>query len=229
MMRALFCVLFVVAGLVPVGSAVAAPSRYALQIGQSRPVPLVLDGDQVTGLTIDVAPQGCATGDPRNSSDSLWRISISAADRVSLSGGRFFVSGEAPSAYYPGGSADFTVSGTVTQDHRVVTGTITIANGHDPFLSGCSATNTFLPVPQPTKAPGWGAPRNRTSTSQFLSFDYHAGIVSKLVLQANFRCGSGADPSVDEAEIDADQRTGRVGRHRQAELLGRLPLARNAS
>jgi hypothetical protein len=48
-----------------------------------------------------------------------------------------------------------------------------------------------------------GGPGSSDFTSQFLSFDYRRGAVRNLVLQANFECGTGPDPSVDSAQVDS--------------------------
>ena len=189
-----------IAGLVAAAPASAAPVRYALQIGSTtNNRQLTLDGDQITGFRAWVLPQTCGQGDPRNSSDSRWVVTLPGDNAVPIADGRFQFSGQAPGEFYDGSSADFTVTGEVSPDHRVVTGAITISNGQDPFLKGCSGSYSYLAIPYHA-ASGRGPAAKRDFTSQFLNFNYRGGIVTRLRLAANFECGGG----VDSAEFDSE-------------------------
>ena len=83
------------------GAAQATPTGYTMQIGsRSAKNVVALDGDQITAFQASVAPTSCAKGDPGNSVDSTWEISLVAP--VALSGGSFQFSGTAPSSYDTG-------------------------------------------------------------------------------------------------------------------------------
>lgn len=191
------------------GVARAAPTGYTMQIGsRSAKNAVVLDGDQITGFQATVAPTSCAAGDPRNSADSTWEVNLTAP--VSLDGGSFQFSGTAPSSYDAGTnlsySGAYAVSGSLTPDHRIMTGTITLSNASDGFLSGCTASLHFTAIPTVTQTRG---PANSRATfqSQFVSFNARSGVISSLRLQANFQCGD----SIDSASVwSSDYRFGPI-------------------
>jgi len=182
-----------------VAAARAAPVKYTMQLGSgSAKNALTLDGDHLTAFQVEIAPTSCTTGDLREDATSAWTVKL--ASPVALSDGRFQTSGTASSIYDQGAvrgyPADYTLSGSVSPDHSVVTGTVTYSNGNDPFLTGCAATKTFMAIPTVVEPDG---PVNAKATfqSQFVSFNYHGGVISDLRATANFECGD----SIDDAEV----------------------------
>jgi hypothetical protein len=167
----------------------------------SGPIPIVLDGDHVTGLTASLSPQACAGPSTwRQSADSGFTLHIVPADGVELSGGRFSFRGTATSAY-PGADAtgpyggEMTVTGTVNPSHTFMSGTVTLSGAHDPFVHGCSAAKQFIAVAgRSTYAL---RPDRRAFQSRFISFDYAAGVVRSLSVIAQFNCGQ----SIDQATV----------------------------
>lgn len=183
--------------------ATAAPVPYTLQVGWTTEARLTLDRDRLTQLEVTLSAQTCTAGDGYGADDA-WTISLPTRGGVPLRGRRIDFRGRAPSAYYPGGSALYTVSGRIAPDDHTVTGTIRLAGGWDPFVSGCSATYSFVAIPTPRRDPGWGSQIWRDFTSPFVSFDYRGGTVRGLAVEANFRCGDGLDPGSDSAELPAE-------------------------
>jgi hypothetical protein len=183
--------------------AAAAPVRYTLQIGWATEARFILDGDRLEELGVTLPGQTCTDGAVYGADDA-WNVSLPAGTGVRLVGGRIRLRGQAPSAYYPGGGAGYAVTGKIASDDHAVTGTIRLANGWDPFVSGCSASYRFVAIPTPRPASGWGVPDGRDFTSPSVSFDYRSRTVRRLVVRASFDCGEGPDPSVDSADLSAD-------------------------
>jgi hypothetical protein len=195
------------AGLWMAASAQAAPVPYTMQMGESTGHEFVLDGNNLAAFSLSVTPKTCTSGPWQNDSDAAWTVTLNRT--VPVVGGHFRFQGQAPSANYSTGSADYTVTGTVdpargpgASARRTARGTISFTNGSDPFVGGCSGSYTFLAIPTPQTSENVGGPGSTDFTSQFLSFDYRKGVVRNLVVQANFQCAT-PDPSVDDAEVDA--------------------------
>lgn len=183
-------------GLLTTAPAQARTISYAMQVGSNSQTTLTLDGNVIMAFRVTVYPQACTSGSPTFVNDPGWTISTSGT----ISSGSFQLQGRADSAGFGTGSAQYQVTGTVASDPRVVkgpvvTGTITVSDGQDQLLSGCSGSYPFFAIPRPGR-PSTG---NRQFTSQFVFFNYGSGAVTNLVVQANFDCG----PYTDNADVDA--------------------------
>jgi hypothetical protein len=203
----------------PASSALAAGSvtvPYTVQVAGTgataywKPT-LTLGGQTVTGFSMQVVPQQCATTTPsRISNDESFDITLPAATPISQ--GRFTFQDQAPSSYgqhingqdYVGTA---TVTGVVTTTlggQTSITGTVTLEGASDPFNSGCSGSWTFTAIPKVTQPP-WGVPTKRSfvaysaTAHQGLSFNYRSGVVRDLVIEDNFTCAG----QEDAVEIDA--------------------------
>lgn len=190
------------------GSAAAATVGFTGQFSPSslpEGTSFSLDGDHVTSFSGLLRPTACAS--PVNwqdySENEVFHLALAPGANVALSGGRFRYTGAATSDGYGGGPSanpyggQFTISGQVNPTHTVVTATVTLSDAQDPFVTGCSGSYRFIAIP--TVGAHWNRPDKAAYQSQFLSFDYSAGVVRNLQVQANFQCGE----SVDSAGINA--------------------------
>jgi hypothetical protein len=174
--------------------AAAAPVSYTMQTGsQTTKDAISLEGDQLRAFHTAVRPETCPDGQDPTGSHSF---DINFTGPVQLTDGKFQFSGHGPPSYYPSDDpaqgADYTITGSVTPDTHVITGTIAIDNATDPFITGCSARYDFLAIPA-VEQPAYHAPDKNAFTSQFVSFDYQAGVIRNLRVQANFNCGNSSD------------------------------------
>jgi hypothetical protein len=195
-------------------SAAAVP--YAVQVAGTSATAywhpmLTLDGQTVTGFSMQAVPQQCTTTTPSQiSNDESFDITLPAA--TPISGGQFTFQDQAPSSYgqhingqdYVG---SVTVTGVVTTTlggQTSITGSVALAGASDPVNSGCSGSWTFTAIPKVTQPP-WGVPTKRNfvgysaSAHQGLSVDYRSGVISDLVIEDNFTCAG----QEDGAEIHA--------------------------
>jgi len=172
----------------------------------SKSISFTLDGDQVVGLATGLAPTYCASpASWATDSDAAFKIDEPAGAPLSLSNGTLSFSGTATSEDYGSGPASdpyggqFTVMVTVNAAHTVATGTVSMTGAHDPFVSGCTASQPFIAIRSVTVSPIKAD--KAAYHSQFISFDYSDGVVSRLSVQANFLCGTGPrqDQSVNSA------------------------------
>lgn len=207
MMRAFMgAVLAIVLGV----SAVSARAATVNFTGQFSPSSLPegtafsLNGDQVTSFSAMLRPTACASPtDWQNDSDAVFRLALAPGANVQIRAGRFSYTGPATSAFYGTGSPDrpyggqFTISGSVNPTHTSATATVTLSNAQDPFVSGCSGSYKFIAIPTVTSTTT--TPDKAAYQSQFFSFDYTAGVIRNIQLQANFQCGQ----SVDSATVNA--------------------------
>jgi len=184
---------------VATASASAKTIRFAMQLSPSLNASagsLSLVGDSVTAFSARLQALSCTTGAAENS-DGSFDVQITTSDAVGLSAGRFQFTGQATSDGYGTGTAarpyggDFTISAQVNPDHTLVTGTITLSDAQSVTTSGCAGTYNLVAVPfvnsrtfQPDKA---------AYQSRFIHFDYAAGVVRHLYMQANFSCGNSED------------------------------------
>ena len=191
----------IVALAVWASAAQAATGAFVIQFSPSS-LPegssLSLNGDEVKGFTALLRPTNCtAPANWQNDSDAVFNLALPAGTAVSLAGGGFTYQGTAASAYYGAGpSSDpyggqFTISGQVNPAHTLVTGTVTLSNAHDPFVSGCSGSYKFVAIPKVSAA--LSRPNRAAYQSQFVNFNYAAGVVTNLDVQANFMCGQSVD------------------------------------
>lgn len=163
-----------------------------------------LNGDRVTSFSAMLRPTACASPtDWQNDSDAVFSLALAPGANVQINAGRFSYTGPATSAFYGTGPPDqpyggqFTISGNVNPRHTFATATIRLSNAHDPFVSGCSGSYKFIAIPTVTSTRT--APDKTAYQSQFVSFDYTAGVIRKIQMQANFQCGQ----SVDSATVNA--------------------------
>jgi hypothetical protein len=117
-------------------------------------------------------------------------------------GASFTYTGEATSEYGAGTvtppyGGQFTIAGRVNPTHTVVTATITLSDAQDPVTTGCTGTYQLIAIPTVNARATTGD--KRAYSSQFVHFDYAAGVVRNLYAQANFECG----PSEDWAYVNA--------------------------
>ena len=219
--RGLRRILSVLAGLGTLALLGAAPASaaavpYAVQVAGTSATAywhpmLTLDGQTVTGFSMQAVPQQCTTTTPSQiSNDESFDITLPAA--TPISGGQFTFQDQAPSSYgqhingqdYVG---SVTVTGVVTTTlggQTSITGSVALAGASDPVNSGCSGSWTFTAIPKVTQPP-WGVPTKRNfvgysaSAHQGLSVDYRSGVISDLVIEDNFTCAG----QEDGAEIHA--------------------------
>ncbi len=184
--------------------------KYTLQIGRSTDDQLAVNGSTLTTFKADVSPQACTSSGWQDDSDAAW--TIQPASSVRISNNRFRFQGQAPTRDYPAGdgSAQYTVSGRISAttgpgaaQRRVISGIVSFTDGSAPSVTGCSGKYKFLAIPTPGASGTVGGPGSTDFKGQFASFDLRHGTVKNLVLQANFTCGGGPDPSVDSATFTA--------------------------
>jgi hypothetical protein len=186
------CVLALI--LLPAAVAHAAGTAYTLQVGSiTAHNTLAISGDTVSGFAVGfLDPQRCTNGNPAQSSDSTFKVALAPGASSPIIAGRFSFAGAAPPSGYSGSGGTYQVSGHVTGSGRVVTGTISLSGASDSFLQGCSGSYPFMAIRKPGRVANVDH-FHSTFTSQFVSFDYRRGTITKLAVQANFLCGDGVD------------------------------------
>lgn len=203
----------VAAGLATATGANAAAMPFA---GQLSPASLAgatfsLTGNRLSGFSVSVRPTHCKVDTAPENIDDIWSLEMPANAHVTVSDGHFRYQGAATSDYGAGTPADpyggrFTVSGTLGTDPSVVSGTVKLADAGDPYKSGCSGSYRLLALPN---LPDVIAPINATAyqnkktpfdyRSAYLHFNYAAGVIRNLEIDANFLCQG----STDDVLVDA--------------------------
>lgn len=193
-MRRIAILSFLAIALLCAGSAAAsaAPVRFTIDSSSGRHDALTLDGDHVTDLSID-ALASCSS----QTSPNAVQITLPAGP-VTLDGGALRVEGDAPIPAYPGAHVHYLVDASITPDHRVLKGSLTLSGLTTPFDHDCPATTTGLlgiPVPAPT-APAASHPW--TYNGLTVQLDYRAGTITRLHAATTFTCGrTGSSLSFD--------------------------------
>jgi hypothetical protein len=189
----LTCALLATAAQAPARSYVIEFSPASLPQGST----FSLNGDTVTGFSAIVRPTNCdAPSTWRQDTDSVFLLQMTPGATVALDNGQFTYSGTAAAQYFgaisstaPGGQ--FTVSGTVSPDHTLVTGTVTLTDANDSQVTDCSGTYRFIAIPMvPDSLP---APNHTAYKGRNIDFDYGAGVLSRFTAHANFKCGNAID------------------------------------
>jgi hypothetical protein len=203
--------LFLVAGAAGAAQARAEPFAGQLSPTSIAGVQLSLDGNRLSGLTVTVRPTRCAPPAVPKDNDDTFYMKMPAGGYAAVKNGRFSYRGAALSEYGAsfGGTplgGRFTFSGTLNAARTVVSGTMKLTGAHDPFESGCSGSYRLLAVPD---VPDAVAPLDRSSyqnkdvptdsSAAYIHFDYAAGVITNLEVDANFTCKG----SVDDADVDA--------------------------
>ncbi|MGH2960101.1 MAG: hypothetical protein ACRDKE_10895 [Solirubrobacterales bacterium] len=150
---------------------------------------LTVDGDELTAISMTLYVWSCGGGGSTPTGHSFV-LSLPAGP-VPITNGAFQVQGTASAAASEVGSADFSLSGQLSEDRTSMTGTATLTNASNPAISGCTETFSLLALPEAGAASNDRGPAQDTNfDSQFLTFDYYGSDVTRLIVQSNFHCGT---------------------------------------
>lgn len=173
-------------------TAQATPIPYLVDTApdDNRSSRLTFDGDSLTAISMTLYVTSCSGGSGTASTSHSFALSLPAG-AVPVTNGAFQVQGTAAAAFYATGSADYNLSGQLSADRTSMTGTVALTNATDPSIAGCSGTFSLLALPEAGAASNDRGPYEDTNfSSQFLYFDYFGGAVTRLIVQANFGCGT---------------------------------------
>lgn len=188
----LACVVAAAAAFALPSAAEAAPVPYLVDTAPDdhRRSLLTVDGDYLTAISMTIYVTSCGGGTGTAPTGHSFALSLPAGP-VPITNGAFQVQGTASSTIYQSGSADFSLSGQLSGDRTSMTGTATLTNANDPLISGCTGTFSLLALPEAGAASNDRGPAQDTNfDSQFLTFDYYGGQITRLIVQANFGCGT---------------------------------------
>lgn len=173
-------------------AAVAAPVSYSVTMGTNRDGTVVLDGSQLTALSLAAYVDTC-----EDSTRLVMSIGMPAT-ATSVSGSTLHIETDGTEYAYPGSSIHAVIDGTLAADGRSISGTVTLSDLETVFSSGCPpVTHKFVAIVRPAIVPP--DPEHQWSyTGANLKVDATPGHVTRMKIVVPMACGN----SVNESDFD---------------------------